>query len=240
MPTDVTRQPRRLPPLNALRAFEAAARYESFVAAASELRVTPAAVSRHVKLLEARLRQPLFERRPQSLKLTPFGHSWLPTVSEAFDIIEMGTRRLQNTQRRGKVVVSAQTAFATGWLLPRLDRLYREEPDVELRLYTHTEPVDLSADSRLDGAIMLGRGDWPQCEPHFVFVDRLIPICSPSYLSSYPYLNKPSQLIAENLIVAETSPLDWLTWFAHVGMKVAEARRDPWSSRRVSSRPRPR
>jgi LysR family glycine cleavage system transcriptional activator len=219
---DVRHPPRRLPPLNALRAFEVAARHESFVAAASELRVTPAAISRHVKLLEARLKQPLFERRPQSLKLTAFGHSWLPTLSEAFDIIEMGTQRLQRPQPSGKVTVSAQTAFATGWLLPRLDRLYRDLPDMELRLYTHTEQPDLGADSRFDGVISNGRGNWPQCEAHFIFADRLVPVCSPSYVSACPTLSKPKQLISETLIVAETAPSDWPSWFAHVGMKVIE------------------
>jgi LysR family glycine cleavage system transcriptional activator len=224
----MTRKPRRLPPLNAQRAFEAAARHESFVAAASELRVTPAAISRHIKLLEARLREQLFERRQQSLKLTQFGHSLLPTVSEALDIIiEMGTQRLQNAQRRGKIVVSAQTAFATGSLLPRLDRLYREQPEVELCLYTHTEQPSLAADSRLDGAITLGHGDCSQCELHFIFANRLIPVCIPSYLSRHPYLIQPSQLISENLIVAETSASDWLKWFAHVGIKVADLPRRP-------------
>lgn len=225
MAPDVTRRPRKLPPLNALRAFEAAARHESFVVAASELNVTPAAVSRHIKLLEARLGERLFERRPQSLKLTPFGASWLPTVIEAFDIIEAGTRRLLSARRQRRIVVSAHTAFATGWLLPRLDALFAELGDVDLCLYAHTEPPILGADPSLDGFITLGRGDWSRSESHFLFADRLVPVCSLSYLAKRPVLSEPSDLIAETLIVAETSPSDWLKWFLHIGIKVAELQR---------------
>ena len=225
MAPDVTRRPRKLPPLNALRAFEAAARHESFVVAASELNVTPAAVSRHVKLLEARVGEQLFERRPQSLKLTEFGASWLPTVIEAFDIIEAGTRRLLSARRQRRIVVSAHTAFATGWLLPRLDALYAELGDVDLCLYAHTEPPILGADLSLDGFITLGRGDWSRSESHFLFADRLVPVCSLSYLAKRPVLSEPSDLLAETLIVAETSPSDWLKWFLHVGIKVPELQR---------------
>ena len=186
--------------------------------------MTPAAVSRHIKLLEARLGERLFERRPQSLKLTPFGASWLPTVIEAFDIIEAGTRRLLSARRQRRIMVSAHTAFATGWLLPRLDALYAELGDVDLCLYAHGPPI-LGADPSLDGFITLGRGDWSRSESHFLFADRLVPVCSLSYLAKRPVPSEPSDLIAETLIVAETSPSDWLKWFLHIGIKVAELQR---------------
>jgi len=212
---------RRLPPLNALRAFEVAARHESFVAAADEVGVTPAAISRHVKLLEATLGRQLFERRPQSLVLTDFGRSWLPVISEAFDLLEAGTGRLMMTRARTTLALNVQTSFAIGWMLPRFSRFHRERPDLEISLFTHVEAPDLRRDSAIDAAVLHGRGLWPGLDAHFLFSDRLVPVCSPAFLASRPRLTEPAHLLSETLMVAEPSSGDWAAWFAHLGVRGA-------------------
>ena len=213
-----TRKP-RLPPLNALRAFEAAARHQSFVIAAEELSVTPAAVSRHIKGLEEWMGLQLFHRHPQSLTLTGNGKVWLPHLSNAFSILESSTARVKRQMATDSLAISAQMAFATGWLLPRLDRFRAEFPNVELELFTHTEPPQFDHDQKLDGAILLGTGDWRDMDAHFIFSRALIPVCSPSYLRSKPNVRQPTDLLSEKLIFNGASAGDWSEWFAHVGVR---------------------
>ncbi len=141
-------------PLNAIRAFEVAARHESFVAAAEELHVTPAAISRHVRLLESILKRQLFQRRPQSLVLTKFGREWLPALTDAFRLIESSTDRVIAPQEMATVTLSVQTAFAVGWLLPSLARFNREMPHIAQRLYTLTETPNLLQERRFVGMII--------------------------------------------------------------------------------------
>jgi LysR family glycine cleavage system transcriptional activator len=213
---------RRLPPLNALRAFEAAARHESFSLAAAELGVTPAAISRHVKLLEERFGRALFLRRPQSLSLTDFGRSWLPVVTEAFDLVESGTSRLLSPVPRQALSLHMQTAFAIGWMLPRFARFHREHPALQIRIYTYVEPPDLRVARSIDASIVHGRGSWPGIDAHFLFADRLVPVCSPSYLASRPALRDGVQLLGETLMVAEPVPDEWPDWFASIGHRGVE------------------
>jgi DNA-binding transcriptional LysR family regulator len=174
---------RRIPPLNALRAFEAAARSGGFAAAANELGVTPGAISRHVRLLEDRTGHTLFERHPRSLVLTPRGHDLLAVVSEALDRLEAGTQAALSPAPRAKLSLNVQTSLAIGWMLPRLARLHRDRTDLELELSTHIETPDLRA-RKADAAIVHGRGPWPELEAHFLFADRLQPVCSPGYLAA--------------------------------------------------------
>lgn len=209
-------------PLNSIRAFEVAARHESFVAAAEELHVTPAAVSRHVRLLESMLDRPLFERRPQSLSLTAFGKAWLPALTDAFHLIENSTIRALRPQPAATIALSAQTAFAVGWLMPRLARLKRQLPHIALRLYTHTETPDLVAENRFDAMIVSGRGTWEACEAHILLPSLLVPVCSPTFLAERPYLRRPADLLSEPLIVSEANPEDWRDWFASFELKHVE------------------
>jgi DNA-binding transcriptional LysR family regulator len=206
-------------PLNAIKAFEVAARHESFAAAAEELHVTAAAVSRHVKLLESILDRQLFERRPQSLALTPFGRAWLPALTDAFNLIESSIARALRPQPPATVSLSVQTAFAVGWLMPRLARFYHALPHIALRLYTHTETPDLLAEKRFDAMIVSGRGVWQNCEASVLIPNQMVPVCSPGFLVQRPYLQRPTDLLSEPLIVSEANPEDWRDWFASVGLK---------------------
>lgn len=206
-------------PLNAVRAFEVAARHQSFAAAAEELHVTPAAISRHVRLLESMLERQLFERRPQSLALTKFGRDWLPALTDAFNIIESSQSQAFQSREAASVTLSVQAAFAVGWLLPRLADFYRSYPHIALKIYTHTETPMLTPEGRHDALIMSGRGEWPDCEATFLLPNRMLPVCSPTYLEQRNNLRQPSELLAESLIVSEANPEDWRDWFASFGLK---------------------
>lgn len=207
---------RRLPPLNALRAFEAAARLGGFAAAAGELGVTAGAVSQQVQLLEARLGRRLFQRGPRSLSLTGDGRALLPVLTEALDSVEAGIARTLFPQPRVTLSVFAQTSFALGWMLPRLPRFQREQPDIELRLSTGIDAPELRGGP--DAAVLHGRGPWPELATHLLFPDRLVPVCAPSWLAAHG-TPEPRQLAEETLLISDTAPDDWDEWFAHAGLR---------------------
>ncbi|WP_159992243.1 LysR substrate-binding domain-containing protein [Roseomonas sp. 18066] len=209
---------RRLPPLNALRAFEAAARNGGFAAAAEELGVTAAAVSRHVQLLEARLARRLFDRGPRSLALTAEGRALLPVLVDAFDTLEAGIGRALAERPRALLTVNAQTSFAIGWLLPRLPRFHRRHPEIELRLSTAIETPELRGDDGLDAAVVHGRGPWPEISSHLLFPDRLVPVCAPAWLAARGAL-EPRTMAGETLLASDTAPNDWEEWLAHAGQR---------------------
>lgn len=210
-------KPPRLPPLNSLRAFEAAARHESFTAAAAELNVTPNAVSHQVKNLEQHLGKPLFERFSRALLLTQEGRNLLPSVSAAFDALRIATAQVARPERRRTVSVSAPAAFAIGWILPRLQRFHLENPNIELLLSTARFPLDLESEG-LDADIRHGRGDWPGNKSDYVFGDAVLPVCSPSYLSARPPVQTSRALLGETLLFSTAAPNDWNDWFAHAGI----------------------
>lgn len=210
---------RQIPPLNALRAFEAAARLGGFAAAAAELGVTAGAISRHVALLEARLDRRLFERGPRSLSLTADARALLPVLNEALDSMEAGIARALSPRPRAALAVFAQTSFAIGWMLPRLPRLHREQPALELRLSTGIEAPELRGPPPVpDAAILHGRGPWPDLATQLLFPDRLVPVCAPGWLAARAAPD-PRMLASETLLVSDTAPEDWQEWFAHAGQR---------------------
>ncbi|MGX9961834.1 LysR substrate-binding domain-containing protein [Roseomonas sp. F4] len=216
---------RQLPPLNALRAFEAAARLGGFAAAAGELAVTAGAISRHVQLLEAGLGRKLFERGPRSLTLTADGRALVPVLTEALDSMEAGIARALSPRPRAQLSVFAQTSFAIGWMLPRLPRLHREQPELELRLSTGIDTPELRGVAPVpDAAILHGRGPWPDLATHLLFPDRLVPVCAPAWLAARD-LAEPRQLARETLLVSDTAPGDWEEWFAHAGLRALRPER---------------
>ncbi|WP_158743469.1 LysR substrate-binding domain-containing protein [Acidisphaera sp. L21] len=210
---------RELPALNALRAFEAAARLGGFAIAAHELGVTAGAVSRHVKLLEERTGVMLFERRPRSLVLTPRGRDLLAVVGESFDRLDAGTRAVLRPAPRSRLKVNVQTSLAIGWMLARLGRFHRDRPELELELSTHIDTPDLRA-GHIDAAILHGHGPWPGVVSHFLFGDRLQPVCSPRYSMERELRTaEPAMLLAETLIISHTARDDWTEWFSHAGLR---------------------
>ncbi len=221
---------RRLPPLNALRAFEAAARHLSFTKAAEELNVTPAAVSHQVKALEDSAGGPLFKRLTRALKLTDRGRSTLPHLSEGFDRLEDGAKLLSQSRERNVLVVTTAPTFAAKWLMPRLDSFQQANPDLNIRLDATVAAVDLRRDE-VDIAIRFGTGDYPGYRVDTLFNEEVFPVCSPALLAGACDLT-PSDLADYTLLhtsFAATTGyrVDWRMWLKTVGAKNVDWQRGP-------------
>src|SRR5262244_28881 len=173
--------PRRLPPLNALKAFEAAARHESFTRAAEELFVTQGAVSHQVKALEAELGVKLFNRERQRLVITEAGREYLTILRDAFDRIAVGTERLLQRQSSGVLTVSTSPDFAAKWLVGRLGRFAEEHPSIDLRVSASDQRVDFASED-VDLAVRHGDGRWPELEVGRLCAEQLFPVCSPKLI----------------------------------------------------------
>ena len=201
-------------PLNALRAFEAAARHLSFKKAAIELRVTPAALSHQVKALEERLGAALFHRLPRGLALTDEGQALLPVLAESFDKIALLLDRFEPDGGREVVTVGAVGSFALEWLLPRLPDFERAHPEVEVRLSTNNNRVDI-AEEGLDFAIRFGDGAWHGTDADKLFEAPLTPLCAPDVAAR---LNEPAALLGETLLRSYRVD-DWPDWFRAAGLE---------------------
>jgi LysR family transcriptional regulator, glycine cleavage system transcriptional activator len=207
--------PRRLPPLNALRVFEAAARAESFSAAAAELYVTHGAVSRQVRQLEEWLGLDLFERRGRRVLLTVAGRTYLSEISAALDRIALATQEQLRATREQIVRVNAPTTFALRWLLPQLSGFQRANPAVEVRLTTSEEPIEKLGDE-CDVAI---RGSEQKSAGYAVneFLSEVrLPVCSPKVLESHP-IHSVQDLAHHTLLHSATYPGLWAEWLAASG-----------------------
>ena len=169
---------RRLPPLNALKAFEAAARHESFTRAAEELCVTQGAVSHQVKALEAELGIKLFNRERQRLVITGAGRDYLTVVRDALDRIAVGTERLMQRQRSGVLTVSTSPDFAAKWLVHRLGRFSESHPEIDLRISATMHHVDFARED-VDLAVRHGDGNWPGHDVIRLSPEQLFVVCSP-------------------------------------------------------------
>jgi len=205
-------------PLNALRAFEAAARRLSFTAAAVELYVTQAAVSHQVKALEQRLGVKLFHRLARGLVLTDEGQALLPAVSDSFDQIERTLQRFRAGALREVLSVGVVGTFAVRWLLPRLERFREAHPLVELRLSTHNNKVDIAAEG-LDMAIRFGDGAWHGVRAEEVLRAAVTPLCAPRMAAR---LESPRDLASVPLLRSYRSQ-EWPAWFAAAGLDAPPA-----------------
>ncbi len=206
---------RRLPPLNALRAFEAAARCLSFNQAAEELCVTPSAISHQVKSLEQYLEIPLFHRNRRRVELTAAGEKYLLTIEQALDEIDAATRRLMANPNAGAVTLSVAPAFLTRWLMPRLGSFQEQYPDVELRLSASNQDVDFNQ-SDIDMAVLFGLNDWEAVESVFLMGMSVVPVCSPALLARSKPLQSPEDLKAFTLIHVSTRMEEWRNWLRSV------------------------
>lgn len=196
-------------PLNALRAFEAAARHLSFTRAADELNVTQTAVSAQVRQLEERLGTPLFRRLPRGLSLTDEGTALLPMLSDAFGRIGAVLEQFQGGRLREPLTVGVVGTFAVGWLMPRLAGFHREHPFVDLRLLTHNNRVDPAGEG-LDYAIRFGDGAWHGTEAERLLEAPLSPVCAPQIAER---LRTPADLHRETLLRSYRVD-EWARWFA--------------------------
>ncbi len=206
---------RRMPSLNGLRAFEAAARHGSFVAAGEELHVTQAAISRMVRLLEERLGFPLFDRLPNGLVLTQQGRALQPGLTSAFDAIAAITEQVAAIRTTPVLTVGVGPSFAVRWLIPRLAHFNHAHPEIEVRLATGGA-INPFKDDWTCG-IRLGDGDWPGYEAEPLFSADLFPVCSAALAER---LKQPSDLAKEVLLQVVHSPEDWPLWFAAADVKL--------------------
>jgi LysR family glycine cleavage system transcriptional activator len=214
---------RRLPPLAAVRAFEAAARTENFTSAAAELGMTQAAVSYQVKSLEERLGAPLFVRERGRVRLTPLGSRLLPALTGAFDAIEAAFAS-HRAEDESLLTVTTTHTFANTWLAWRLGAFQMEHPDLAVRMTTSNELVDLRSGDA-DVAIRAGSGDWGGLEKHRLFESSFTPMASPECLEAVERRLgrklEPGDIPNENRI----GPGDdwWQQWFSDNGVPADES-----------------
>ncbi|MFK0377305.1 transcriptional regulator GcvA [Pandoraea sp. NPDC090278] len=217
--------------LNALRAFEASARHQSFSAAAGELNVTPAAVGQMVRSLEAWLGVPLFERSASGrarLVPTQAAQRALPDLRDGFDRLNLGFAKLREGSTVGVPTVAVSPAFAAKWLLPRIDRFQTAWPDTDVRLDTNLKPVDFVAQG-IDIGVRYGLGHWPGLVAEKLMDEAVFPVCAPSLLCAHPALKTPEGLKGMTLIHdlsvdRSTGYVTWPTWFERAGLPSLETR----------------
>ncbi|MCG8692796.1 MAG: transcriptional regulator GcvA [Minwuiales bacterium] len=217
---------RQIPPLTALRAFEAAARHLSFTKAAEELNLTPSAISHQVKALEDFLGASLFRRLHRSLALTDVGRAYLPPLTEAFDRIHGATAEVLGRLYDGPLTVTMVPTFAIRWLVPRLGHFQAQHPDIEVRLMTGVELVDFEHSS-VDAAIRYGNGDWPNVRKTLLMREELVPVCSPALLENGAPLKTPSDLKHFTLLHDLHRPDEWRMWLTAAGAKDVDPDRGP-------------
>ena len=205
---------RQLPPLNALRAFEAAARHLSFTLAADELNVTQAAVSHQVKALEIHLGVKLFRRLTRALLLTEEGASLAPELAASFDRLASAIARLGRGEGRGPLTVTLLTTFALGWLVPRLSQFQERYPNIDVHLLTNPRIFDFAAED-IDCGIRHGTGDWPGLYKLKLLDDFFTPLCAPEIASR---LKRPQDLAAETLLQTIGLPNEWDVWQKGAGL----------------------
>jgi LysR family glycine cleavage system transcriptional activator len=207
---------RRLPPLNGLKAFEAAARSESFTRAAEELNVTQGAVSHQVKALEDTLGLKLFRRERQRLIITEAGRDYLAVIRDAFDRIALGTERLLQRRESGVLTVSTSPDFAAKWLVNRLSRFAESCPDLDLRVAAATHYVDFARDD-VDVAIRHGDGHWPGLDVERLYSERLFPVCSSKLVAGRNRIAKAADLLKFPLLRLEDAK-NWTRLFEAAGV----------------------
>lgn len=222
----------RIPPLNALRAFEVAARHLSLVRAADELCVTPAAISHQIKGLEDYLRVPLFKRMKRRVVLTEQGQLILPELKQAFVLIERAMANLAKAESRDVLTVSATPAFAAKWLLPRIHLFRERHPEIDVRLDATNDVANLER-GEVDVAIRFGTGDYPSLESRPLrpgIAENVQPVCSPSLLKGEHPLKQPADLRYHTLLHDETVTgtgvlPSWKAWLTSAGVDSVPANR---------------
>ncbi len=202
-----------LPPLLALRAFEAVARHLSFIKAASELSVTQSALSHQVQKLEQHLGKPLFIRRTRAIDLTPDGQHYYDEIRPALDVIAAATRTQRVTPDHTVLRIGLLASFATLWLASRLAGFLNRYPHIQVELLPAIQLANVAA-AEVDLAIRYGKGDWPDVQAVRLMDEAISPVCSPAF--------KASQLLNGPLLMATSHrPFEWTDWSAHYQIDLA-------------------
>lgn len=208
----------RLPSLNGLRAFEAAARHLSFTNAATELNVTQTAISHQIRRLEEELGIKLFVRQNRALALTQEASDYLPGVRAAFNDLRLATDRLLRKDGGHVLTVSTLASLAAKWLLPRLSTFQESHPGIDVRITTSISLVDFQRDN-VDAAIRYGRGQWQGLRADWLMADELFPVCSPALLTRSKPLKSQEDLANHVLLhTSGSSNDDWRLWLTAAGL----------------------
>ena len=210
----------KLPPLNGLVAFEAAARHLSFTRAGQELLVSREAVSRQIRILESHLGVKLFARLYRALELTEAGRDFHAVVLESLENIARGAEALQRASHPSKVAVTATIAITSFWLTPRLPRFRAAHPKVEIRVSVSDEPPRMVAQG-MDIGLRYGAGKWPGLKATHLFDVDSFPVCAPGYLASADPIEEPADLLGQTLLNLDGTPHsmeDWTWWLAECGV----------------------
>ncbi|RUW23577.1 transcriptional regulator GcvA [Mesorhizobium sp. M4B.F.Ca.ET.019.03.1.1] len=226
MPELSSRQLAQLPPLAAIRVFEAVARHLSFTKAATELGMTQAAASYQIKLLEERVGSPLFLRKPKQIVLTEGGQRLAPAVSEAFALLS-GAYAAARGGADGVLCVSTLLTFASNWLARHLGSFQVAHPSLAVRLDTSNRLVDFARED-IDIAIRSGGGTWPGVEVHRLFNADFTPVLSPELAASIGGVREPADLL--RLPILDPGDIWWRDWFTAAGLPVEELARRPNTS----------
>lgn len=219
---------RRLPSLNGLRAFEAAARHLSFTRAAEELFVTPAAVSQQVKALEEHLGVALFRRLNRRLALAEAGRALLPGVSDGLDRMAAAVSRVRAEAEDGQLTVTVGPGFAAHWLLPRLEGFHERYPDLDVRISASPQLTDFAEDE-VDIGIRYGPGDYEGLTAEKLLSEQIAPLCSPRLLQGARPLRTPADLRHHQLLHSthtrlDETPIDWASWLKARGVEGVDHR----------------
>src|SRR5436853_349591 len=219
--------PQPLPPLNALKAFEAIARHLSFAKAADELHVTPAALSHQIRALESQLGLELFHRRTRAIELTDAGRLIYPGLHAGFESVRNDIGQLDRTREGNVLVISATPGLVAKWLIPRLWRFLRAYPDIDARVSATLKLVDFSADG-VDVAIRLSKQAAPDLHDEKLFEDSMLPVCAPRLVeqglrSAADLARFP--LIHYDFATSMHTPPVWADWFPLAGLKGADITR---------------
>ncbi|WP_454692197.1 LysR substrate-binding domain-containing protein [Achromobacter aloeverae] len=210
---------RRIPPLNPLHSFEAAARHGSFSRAATELSVTPAAISRQVKLLENYFGVEFFEREPGGVTLTPEAHAYARALSKAFRQISAATEEFRTQHTSIILTIQGYTTFLVRWLVPKLPDFQAQNPHIKVRLISGSATLS----PRKESDVMIrygGPGQWTgYARATLLFQDELVPVCSPLLLKDQGGLPAPGQIARMPLLLLDARRQDWADWFALSGLK---------------------
>ena len=222
---------RRMPALGAMRAFEAAARHESFVRAAAELAVTPAAVSQQIRLLEADLGVSLFRRLPRGLELTQAGRSALPELVRAFAHLTRAVEGLRGGSLVGPLAVSVIPSFAGRWLVPRLGGFLAAYPEIEITLRAELRTVDLVRED-VDVGIRYGKGIYPGLDTRLLLTEEVFPVCAPTLLAGERPLKRLDDLrhhtlLHDRQLSSEEPSLHWPVWLRDAGVTGWDFARGP-------------
>lgn len=208
---------KKIPPLNSLRSFEAAARLASFKLAAEELCVSHSAISHQVKLLENHLGVELFERKARAVELTKLGRSYYPVVRDAFDRLAEGTEMVLSPQSPDILTIQLYSTFAIRWLIPRLPKFYSAHPNLQVRLNTSQVDVDFKQDD-VDLCVMIGSRSSVDLHYDYLFTSELFPVASPSLLSDKYPIKKPEDLAQHTILQVYPSEKDWYVWLDNIGV----------------------